>query len=94
MRFLFCNLNSLPPFHQSGAEITIDEFLEELSEAGHSVYSIICNEIPLLRMGEVRKVVQNGYSRIKSPYCKLFFNPCYFIYKQSIIFYFTAKRTK
>ena len=74
MRFLFCNLNSLPPFHQSGAEITIDEFLEELSEAGHSVSSIICNEIPLLRMGEVRKVVQNGYSRIKSPYCKLFFN--------------------
>ena len=74
MKVLFCNLNSLPPYHQSGAEITIDEFLEELSENGHLVYSIICNETPLLRMGEFNRVIQDGYDQIDYPYLKIFFN--------------------
>ena len=36
MKILYCNMNSLPPYHQSGAEITIDEFLEELFNKGFS----------------------------------------------------------
>ena len=74
MKILFCNLNSLPPYHQSGAEITIDEFLEELSENGHLVYSVICNEIPLLRMGEFNRVIQDGYDQVDYPYLKIFLN--------------------
>jgi len=30
MKILYCIMNSLPPYHQSGAENTMDEFLEEL----------------------------------------------------------------
>ena len=53
MKILYCNMNSLPPYHQSGAEITIDEFLEELFNKGYIVYSINSNEGALLRMRKI-----------------------------------------
>ncbi|MDO5296185.1 MAG: glycosyltransferase family 4 protein [bacterium] len=74
MKILHCNMNSLPPYHQSGAEITIDEFLEELFDKGHIVYSINSNESTLLRMQKYDKVRKNGLTIINDPFCKVFFN--------------------
>lgn len=67
-------MNSLPPYHQSGAEITIDEFLEELFNKGYIVYSINSNEGALLRMQKYDEVKKNGMTIIHDPFCKVFYN--------------------
>ena len=74
MKILYCNMNSLPPYHQSGAEITIDEFLEELFNKGYIVYSINSNEGALLRMQKYDEVKKNGMTIIHDPFCKVFYN--------------------
>lgn len=74
MKILYCNMNSLPPYHQSGAEITIDEFLEELFNKGYTVYSINCNEGALLRMQKYDEVRKNGMTIIHDPFCKVFYS--------------------
>lgn len=74
MKILYCNMNSLPPYHQSGAEITIDEFLEELFNKGYIVYSINSNESALLRMQKYDEVKKNGMTIIHDPFCKVFYN--------------------
>lgn len=47
MKILYCNMNSLPPYHQSGAEITIDEFLETSLDKG-TQRKTTENELPSL----------------------------------------------
>ncbi|MEY8256479.1 glycosyltransferase family 4 protein [Erysipelotrichaceae bacterium 66-17] len=44
MKIFFANLNGLPPYSLSGAEITIDDFLSIFSKNGHEVLSVNCNE--------------------------------------------------
>ena len=60
--------------HQSGAEITIDEFLEELHNRGHTVYSINSNESDLLHMQKYDDVIKNTTTVICAPFRKVFFS--------------------
>nr|WP_304968594.1 glycosyltransferase [uncultured Dubosiella sp.] len=73
MKIFYSNLNGLPPYSLSGAEITIDEFLKVFSEHGHEVLCVNCDEKWNFYQKKYNKIYDNSYFLIEETNTKKYF---------------------
>lgn len=73
-KILFCNSNSIYPFALSGAEITMFDFLDILTEAGYDILSINCCERYNLYHKYYEKVNDGGHFVVYQKFKQFFFD--------------------
>ncbi|MBL5981525.1 MULTISPECIES: glycosyltransferase family 4 protein [unclassified Petrotoga] len=72
MKILFCNSNSFPPYQLSGAEETMNDFLEFLAMLGYNVLTINCNERYYLYTKQYEKIIKGKYEEVNDVFGRCF----------------------
>ncbi|MCL1935484.1 MAG: glycosyltransferase [Defluviitaleaceae bacterium] len=73
-KILFCNKNGIPPYHISGAELSIDEILKEMVSYGYEVSSLNTIERFLLYKNNYTKLMDNNITVENDVYTKHILN--------------------